>query len=61
MSSQLPLELELSVDIGPDIVMGAASEETAPISRYYIIWSNVCSTPTLSRSLVVAPFRLGLV
>lgn len=30
-------ELGLSVDIGPDIVIGAASIETTPIIRHYII------------------------
>lgn len=41
--------------------MGEASEEAAPIARYYITESNVCSTPTLSRSFAVASFELILV
>ena len=41
--------------------MGADSEDAAPIGKHYSIESNVCSTPTLSRSFVAAPFQLGLV
>lgn len=37
--------------------MGAASEDAAPIAGYYNTESNVCSTPTLSRTFAVASFQ----
>ena len=38
--------------------MGEASEEAAPIARYYNTESNTCSTPTFSLPFAVATLQL---
>lgn len=40
---------------------GTDSIETVPAILCYIIFSNVCSIPTLSRTFAVASFQLVLV